>query len=1024
MALFSQAARPMSLTTPLGQDALLLEELHGTEAVSELFHFRLDLLADAGTPVPFEKVLGQKVTVALAMPDGGHRYINGLVNRFSEGGQVPGTKGKPTFTRYRAEVVPQLWLWTKKVRSRIFQQKSVPDILKEVLAGLDVDFRLQGQYPERDYCVQYQESDFAFACRLMEDEGICYFFSHRDGGHTLVLADDPQGHPYVPGPSRLHFEPVAGEVRPDDRVVSWEKTQELRAGKCTVWDYAFEMPPKNLGASAPPPDSVRVGAVAHALRVGRNDELELYDCPGGYARWVDAVGPAGGYQPSRLGELFAYGERVAGLRMQEETAAALVATGESTCRQLTAGHKFALDRHGGGDGTYVLTRVEHAASLRGAYTSDARRELEYHNHFACAPLDLPCRPARSTPRPRVAGVQTAVVVGPSGQDVFTDKYGRIKVQFFWDRQAKNRGTTRNGSSIVPLQYWRAGGDTPSSSCWVRVAQSWAGRGWGGMVIPRLGQEVVIAFEEGDPDRPLCVGCVYNELNQPPLPLPERAMDTALKTSSVGGDAPNYSGLAFHDELGEEHLQLHSERDLTIMAEQHKVVNVGVNHHVNVGNTHMTTVGALPAGSGGGGGGDVTYNGAFNWLIGNKDNPDIKASVGKSLQLVYGEQVAAVAGLSTRCVVGFQTDLVINPLAIAMPLLPTLVQAVAAPLAGECHFRLGAFSTITYGQTLTMNRGPEIKLTGPPSVLTVGLAGAAALLGTASVLTAGGLDPDTKAGEITDLSLVGGFGLALIALTASEVYDSVKELTTLTTAEAAAAEAAKNLGAMKGAIKVLQTATQDAAGDTITLQDSMLPIQNALRVVNNAYALQADTISETSDSGTLLSAGAGNTECLVSLDPGAMGTGQGLLLRQCSPAAPWITLNSNGIAISVGTPIPGMPPAPASPRIYLSQLPNQGLTLGFGMPGPTYSFIRLNDQGITLSYGPPGVGCSITLGAAGITLQVGATTSLKLKADQIASESLQIEATALNKYAVNAGELEEAVIGAASRLAASQMMEAG
>src|SRR5262249_15702580 len=153
------------------------------------------------------------------MPDGGQRYINGIVNRFSEGGQVPGTKGKPTFTRYHAEVVPQFWLWTKKLRSRIFQQKSVPDILKEVLAGLDVDFRRQGEFRPRDYWVQYQESDFAFACRLMEDEGICYFFSHSANGHTLVLANAAQGHPHVPGPSQLHFEAVAGEVRPDDRVV-------------------------------------------------------------------------------------------------------------------------------------------------------------------------------------------------------------------------------------------------------------------------------------------------------------------------------------------------------------------------------------------------------------------------------------------------------------------------------------------------------------------------------------------------------------------------------------------------------------------------------------------------------------------------------------------------------------------------------------------------------------------------------------------------------------------------------------
>jgi type VI secretion system secreted protein VgrG len=234
---------------------------------------------------------------------------------------------------------------------------------------------------------------------------------------------------------------VAGEVRPDDRVVAWHKAQELRAGKVALWDYCFEMPAKNLGACATPPASVQAGAVTHALHVGGSDQLQLCDYPGGYACRVDAVGPSGNDQSGQVSEVFSDNQRTAGIRMEEAAAAALVIGGQSSCRQLAAGHKFALDRHPNGNGTYLLTRVEHAASLAGAYTTDPRAGLDYHNTFTGVPLGLPYRPPRATPRPHIAGVQTAVVIGPSGEDVFTDKYGRIKVQFFWDRQGQSQGTT-------------------------------------------------------------------------------------------------------------------------------------------------------------------------------------------------------------------------------------------------------------------------------------------------------------------------------------------------------------------------------------------------------------------------------------------------------------------------------------------------------------------------------------------------------------------------------------------------------
>jgi type VI secretion system secreted protein VgrG len=987
MTPYSQAGRPMSITTPLGPDALLLEELHGSEAVSELFRFRLELLADAGRPVPFEKVLGQGATVALALP-GGQRYLSGVVRRFAEGPQLPGARGRPTFTRYRMELVPRLWLWTKKVRSRIFQQMSVPDILQEVLAGLDVDLRLQGEYRPRDYCVQYRESDFAFASRLLEDEGICYFFTHTANGHTLVLADGPQGFPFVPGPSQLHFEEVAGEARPDDRVLAWEKAQELRAGKYTAWDYAFQMPPKNLGASATAPGSVQAGAVTHPLQLGGGDQLELFDYPGGYARRVDGVGPSGNDQAGRLGELFSDNQRVADIRMEQETAGALMVTGESTCRQLAAGHKFALDRHPSGNGGYLLTGVEHAASLAGAYTGEGRAGLEYRNRFACVPQGLAYRPERATPRPRVAGVQTAVVVGPDGEDVFTDKHGRIKVQFFWDRQAKDQGTNRNGSAVIPLQYWSAGNGaaSPTSSCWVRVAQSWAGRGWGGMVIPRVGQEVVIAFEEGDPDRPLCLGCVYNQLNQPPLPLPERSMDTALKSSSVGGDSPNFSGLAIHDELGEEHVQLHSERDLTVMAEQHHVVNVGADQHVNVGNTAMTTVGALPGGSGGGGGGGVTYKGAFDWQMG-----DISASVGKSLQLIYGEQTTAVAGLAAPWCFGSFIQVVMNPLGWLGQMIPVpVLQALSAPLLGRTNFTIGSFTTMTYGATFNAQRGPEVKLQGKPSPLSQGLALLVAALSTVDIWVAGATDPKHK---VTLIAGLGGGAAGLLSLLAlSEVLTAVEGMAKVIDAAAKAGEMSKSVAELETAVAAAQQAQYLAKNKIFNLKEGLTALQNKVNVVNGHHVVNARTISLQSNNSTTVSSGDRDRKCVISLD--GLNPLMGLSLVYAAATQPVVRLNQEGVTISAGAPLAG-------PQITLSPHPAEGLTL---------------------SYGPPGAGCSIALNATGITLKVGATTVLTLTPESIILGASLVNVNAEGKLSILAGDMSELVDGIVERMAASNAIK--
>src|SRR5262245_59983415 len=332
----SQAHRPLQITTPLGRDALFLVGFEGREGISQLFHFQLELIAENRRDIPFDKLLGQPVTIHLALGGGKRRAFHGLVSRFSQGAR------DHTFTAYRAEVVPQFWLLTRRAQSRIFQHLTGPDILRQVLAGLDARFEIQGTFHPRNYCVQYRETDFAFASRLMEEEGIFYFFKHTDGGHQMVVANTPPSHPEVPGQSTAIFDELRGGKRPDFRVTGWEKVQEVRAGKVTLWDHCFELPHRHLEAGRPTPGSVPVGTVTHPLKLTGGEQRELYDYPGGFARRFDGIDRGGAERPAELTKLFEDNQRTAAIRMQQEAVPGLQVRGTSTCRAFVSGHKFTL----------------------------------------------------------------------------------------------------------------------------------------------------------------------------------------------------------------------------------------------------------------------------------------------------------------------------------------------------------------------------------------------------------------------------------------------------------------------------------------------------------------------------------------------------------------------------------------------------------------------------------------------------------------------------------------------------------
>ena len=733
---YSQAGRRLTVTTPLGENVLLVDGLTGHESISKLFSFRLGCLAENTQKVAFDALLGQKITVAISLPGGGQRHINGVCRRVAQGAR------DAVFTRYQLEIVPQLWLLSKKTQSRIFQHVSVPDILRKVFAELDVKYELQGVFQPRDYCVQYRESDLSFASRLMEEEGIYYFFKHSAGAHTMVVANTPASHSDLPGKSSLIFEGVKGGTREEDRITEWEKAQELRAGRVTLWDHCFELPHKHLEAEAHVQAAVAAGKSTHKLKVGNNEKLELYDYPGAYAQRFDGIDKSGGVQASELQKIFDDNVRTAEIRMQEEAAASVLVHATSNVRHLVPGYKFTLERHFDGDGPWVVHAVEHTASEAADVRSD-RGAFAYENRFSCFPSALPFRPSRVTPKPTIAGTQTAVVVGPPGEEIFCDKYGRVKVQFHWDRDGKKN---------------------LDSSCWVRVAQPWAGKRWGAFFWPRIGNEVVVTFEEGDPDRPLIVGSVYNFDNMPPFLLPLRNQVVGIKSASIRGVASqNFNGLIFIDEKGSEHLAIHSERNMTFQSEYDKRFAAGRHKGERVSSASVLTVGNIKPSGGGSGGGP--------W-----GKPAPQGVGGLNSIMVYGENLQVAVGLNHQLALGSNIQICINPAGLAAGVPgyttpPTVSGFLGSGLGGNTQLTIGTSANFVLGRSFDINLGPpKIEVKGgdlqSSHLATYILCGILGALAIVWILFYAGLDEDNeRASEALSFQMI--FDLLLMCIMLNE-----------------------------------------------------------------------------------------------------------------------------------------------------------------------------------------------------------------------------------------------------------------
>lgn len=536
---FSTAHRAYNLVTPLGDDVLLVHKVEGVEGLSRLFDFQLTLMSLDDAIAPAD-IIGKRVRLELETLDGMRHWTGIFVSFGRTGVRQLGGQEQDEATVYQAQLVPWAWQLQLHEDSRIFQEVSVPDIVEHLLdeAGLsDFEFHLSGSYPPLEYCVQYRESTFAFISRLLESAGIHYFFRHEAQAEVWVFTDNRDHNPVL-DPKQLRFA-LPGqdkETESDDLVLTLTRREMLRSGRITLRDFDFKRPTSLLESS-----------IESVLRIGENQSLERFVHPP--VRFVDQDG----------------GDRLARLLIEVEETDHDSLQGTGNARMLTPGYVFALTDHPDQalDQDYLVVSVQHRGT-NNLVEGDAR----YNNTFTVIPHQSTWRAPLRTPRPLMPGPQTAMVVGPAGEEVHCDEWGRIKVQFHWDRRGKR---------------------DEKSSCWLRVAQGWAGRGWGMLFIPRIGMEVVVDFIEGDPDAPLVTGCVYNGSSTPPYALPAMATMSTLKSNTSKGGG-GFNEIRFEDRKGEEQVFVNAHTFFDQRTGKDRREYVGQDAHLQVERDRLEEIG--------------------------------------------------------------------------------------------------------------------------------------------------------------------------------------------------------------------------------------------------------------------------------------------------------------------------------------------------------------------------------------------------------------------------------------------------
>ncbi len=551
----TQINRFGSIRTLLPPDVLLLRGVRGEEGLSRPVLYVAEL-SSTNHAVDFNAVVGRQAVIRMSTGNGTERFLHGWVSRFV---QVPGDR---VGARYRAELVPWLWLLTRTSDCRIFHRPpeglTVIEIVEEVFRRFgftDYRLKLTRSYRKVEYCVQYRETAFNFVSRLLETEGVAYYFEHEADRHVLVLADSPSAHVARPECEEIGWHPLERAGSERERIRHWEAERQLRPASYLHTEYNFLRPRTDLSAGARFVD----GVPGH--------EWEVFNYPGEY---------------DQLGE----GEMYARIRAEELGAGQDVYSGESDVVGMAAGHTFRLKEHPRADQNreYLLTQVGIDFDQSAYLTGEDEGGVMFRNRFSAIPAQRPYRPPRVTPKPVIHGEQTAMVVGPPGKEIHVDDHARVKVHFFWDRHQRMDDT---------------------ASCWLRVSQPWAGKGYGGLNIPRVGCEVIVGFLEGDPDRPIITGRVYNAATMPmasnagrdgkpgnakPSGIAQAAMMTTLRSQSTpGGGGGNE--ITLNDTAGAEGLYFKAHRDEVHQVGNDREDTVGNDSTCKVGNNLAVEVGS-------------------------------------------------------------------------------------------------------------------------------------------------------------------------------------------------------------------------------------------------------------------------------------------------------------------------------------------------------------------------------------------------------------------------------------------------
>lgn len=511
MSKLTQDQRLISISSPLAKDELLLTSFEGTEYISDLFEFQIEVLSSNHAIKP-EELIGKTVTISIQNDQ--KRTFNGYISRFTYG-EVKADN----LRTYRMTMVPWLWFLSKTNNHRIFQEKNTKDIITQVFKDLgfnDFDYKATGNATPREYCVQHNESDLNFVSRLLEEDGIAYYFEQKGDKHVMQIVDAANAYQET---AETNLQYSKGN-QPNTQLNRWEHVYEFKKGKWSLNDYDFESPPKS-----------QLQTTASTSKFSNAKNYEHYE----YVPYNDFAGI----------------KDLSKKRIEAEETPMNVIEASSDCSSFYAGGKFKLAKHAVAQeqGNYIITAIRHRA-FDNSYLASSDGQSEYGNDLACIPDSVHFRPPMVHAKPVMVGPQSAIVVGPSGEEIYIDKYGRIKVQFHWDREGKK---------------------DENSTCYIRVVQPWAGSGWGTSFIPRMGMEVIVNFIDGDPDRPLVTGSVYNADNLPPY---SSKTQSGIKTRSTKkGTTANFNEIRFEDKKDGEQLFIHAEKNMDTEVENNETLTV-------------------------------------------------------------------------------------------------------------------------------------------------------------------------------------------------------------------------------------------------------------------------------------------------------------------------------------------------------------------------------------------------------------------------------------------------------------------